>query len=393
MGIFDCIRVCLLRKKMVILCWLLSAVLFNFYTISSFCFAAASKGNPVGNALDIISKHYAMDVDEDQLIDVMVRAAVRELDQYSYYVDVSEYQQAAKRHSDYGVVSAIGAVVKQSDERERLHIVHIYDDSPASAAGLEVGDVILSLCGVDVQQLGEVRDISDIRCGDVDGIDITVRSQDGDVRSVVVKRGVVEIPSVSGKMIEDSGLIYLKVSYFDANTAKNLEKIYTDLCNSDVVNGVVLDLRDNSGGLLHSVLDVADLFLQRGEKIMLVQRGRSKKLKTYRAKKGVVVDRPVVVLLNGKTASAAEVLVFALRENDKVSSVIGTRSYGKGRMQELFDIGGGRAINITTALYYTPKGNMVDGSGVEPDMLLNESVVGSSECIEVAVGVMDKILK
>lgn len=311
---------------------------------------------------------YVDPVDDAALMRAAIRGLLLDLDPHSAYLD--EKQSRALSEAASGAYEGLGLEVMQQPDRSLLVVAPI-DDAPAERAGIRAGDVIIAIDGESIT---------------ADGVDAAVDSMRGPVGSQIrltvlrdgargplefdLTRETIRVSSVRVRTLEP-GYAYLRISTFQNNTGLDLQRKLKEITadGSVTLKGLVLDLRNNPGGLLNAAVEAADAFLDDG--IIVSTRGRiSRSRSEVSAHPGdVLAGAPIAILVDGGTASAAEVLAGALRDNHR-GLVIGRPTFGKGSVQTVLPLDNGDAIKLTTARYYTPSGQSIQASGIVPDVLL-----------------------
>ena len=325
---------------------------------------AASESAQISEVLERVRREYVDDVKNPALIDDALRGLVGGLDPYSSYLDAEEY--ADLRVSTAGTYAGIGIEVSTADRA--LRVVRPFRDSPAAAAGIQSGDMISAIDGMPV---GKDLDAAMSRMRGPRGSAVklaVMRAGSALPLEFTVERAQVDVHSVA--MLElESGYIYARITMFSETTALDFAagavRLRRDLGSKP--RGVVLDLRNNPGGVLESAVEIADHLLEDG--VIVTADGRTPAARfSMSATPGEVLPGvPVVVLVNGATASAAEILAGALQDHHR-ARLLGRRTFGKGSVQTVMPLTGGRAIKLTTSRYYTPSGRSIQGSGIEPDL-------------------------
>jgi carboxyl-terminal processing protease len=327
--------------------------------------------------LERVRAEYVDEVDEHTLIENAVRGMVAGLDAHSAFLDSEEYREV--RISTAGAYSGVGLEVAIKDGE--VCIVSPIDGGPAAKAGIEAGDIILSVDGVPVNRDSLDDTIEGMRGETGTPVVLGIRGLgDREVRSITLMREMIQVASVNARMLEP-GLGYIRISHFSETTGGDLEKAAGNLKrdNHGKLDGLVLDLRNNPGGLLDAATEVSDLFLEHG--LIVSADGRVEDARfSMSAGPGDVLDgKPLVVLVNHGSASASEIVAGALQDNAR-AVVVGTNTYGKGSVQTVMPLSDGRAIKLTTSRYRTPSGRSIQEIGIRPDVeVLRE--VGDSTVI------------
>ncbi|MCD0459323.1 S41 family peptidase [Roseiconus lacunae] len=320
----------------------------------------------VGEAIDLIERHYVDPIDREQLLTSAILGVVGDLDEHSSYFAVDAYESFQdSMHQEF---AGIGILVSQQDETQPVRVITPLVGSPALRAGLLPGDKIIRVNGVDVSAM-KLPDVSNRLKGPPGTtVDLVVAREDGQqtmsVQRMTVRRATIELESVVGdhrdtdnrwvyRLKSNPAVAYVRLKSFGEKTVRELEAVLAELDND--FEALVLDLRDNGGGLLYAARDVANMFLTEGTIVSTRTRG-GKLEKAYNADPDVLVapDRPVAVLINGNSASASEIVAASLKDNGR-AIIAGTRSYGKGTVQEIKPLQYGRsALRLTVAKYYRP---------------------------------------
>ena len=325
----------------------------------------------LGEVIERVQREYVDTVSHPALVDDALRGLVGGLDPYSSYLDAEEY--ADLRVSTAGTYAGIGIEVSTADRA--LRVVRPFRDSPAAAAGIQSGDMISAIDGTPV---GPDLEVAMARMRGPRGSTVrlaVLRVGQTLPLEFTVERAQVDVHSVAMTSLE-GGYVYARITAFSDTTAEDfsasIARLRRDM--SAKPRGVVLDLRNNPGGVLESAVEVADQLLESG--VIVTADGRTPAARfTMEATPGEVLPGvPVVVLVNGSTASAAEILAGALQDHHR-AVLLGRRTFGKGSVQTVMPLTAGRAIKLTTSRYFTPSGRSIQGHGIDPDHLL-ENVDG-----------------
>ncbi len=284
-------------------------------------------------------------------------------DRYTTYMDQTDF--AAFLESTNGQYAGIGASVSGDKTDNMVTIVEPFPNSPAQKAGLETGDKIVSVEGESVY--GDDLDTAITKLKGAEGTEVSfdvLKKSTGQVETVKVTRASIDVPTVEHEMLENN-VGYIRISAFDKVTTEQYKTALEDL-TSNGAKSLVIDLRDNPGGLLDVVSEIADTLLPEG--VIVYTEDKDKNREYIYSKEGQV-DLPIAVLVNEYSASASEVLTCALKDNG-VATVVGEQSYGKGVVQSLFPMKDGSALKITISKYYSPDGYSINGTGVTPDVVV-----------------------
>jgi carboxyl-terminal processing protease len=304
---------------------------------------------------------------KDELISAAVRGVIDSLgDKYADYFPRDEYNRILDSYS--GTMSGIGIVVT-TDDKGQVIVVKPIADSPAFKKGVKEGDIIIAVEGNDVKGMALDKVVSLIKGKEGTVVNITVfRSSDNNNLDFKITREKFYVPNYYTEVLEDN-IGYVQYIDFQESGAKQVEKELKTMVDSGA-KGIILDLRNNLGGILIDAVDLCDLFLDKG--VIVTVKGRTNNKESFEefsAKDGGYTEIPMIVLINGYSASASELAAGALKDNNRVV-LIGEKSFGKGTVQVLERLSDGSGIKFTTAKYYLPSGVTIDGVGVQPDILV-----------------------
>jgi len=320
-----------------------------------------------------VKQDYVEPIDDDRLFESAIRGMVADLDPHSQFLDAEEYQQV--RVSASGRYSGVGLEV--SSEGGRVQVVTPIDGTPAYRAGIRSGDIIVAIDDYSVHQHGLQETIGKMRGRPGTRVSVSVlRGGDAELLVFNLRRERIRVASVRRETLEPS-LGYVRISQFSDNTAAELSTAIDEMATSyaghgDYLTGLVLDLRNNPGGILDAAVDVSDLFLTQG--VIVTAAGRTAEARfTRKATPGDILDGlPMVVLVNGGSASASEIVAGALQDHHR-ALIVGTSTFGKGLVQTVMPLSGGRAIKLTTSRYFTPSGDSIHEVGIEPDIRVDDT--------------------
>lgn len=323
----------------------------------------ASSEEKVEALKKLIDEKYMGEVDEDALKEGLYKGYVQGLDDpYSVYYDEEETKELYE--TTEGEYSGIGAVLSQDLKSGVITLVQIYEDSPADKAGLKDEDILTKVGTLDVTGMDLSEVVTYIKGEKGTEVELTVlRGEDADEVTVTAVRDTVEAQTVEYEMLEDQ-IGYLAVSEFDSVTYGQYEEALEALSNQGM-EGLVVDLRNNPGGNLNTVCDMLDLVLPEGT--IVYMEDKEGKRQTYSSDDAHQLDVPMAVLVNGNSASASEIYAGAIQDHE-AGTIVGTQTYGKGVVQQIFDLGDGTSVKLTIAEYFTPKGRSINGEGVTPDL-------------------------
>lgn len=336
---------------------------------------AEAQGLPLDqlrNFSDIFSRiksDYVETVDDKTLLEYAIRGMLSGLDPHSTYLDADEYQEL--RIGTSGHFGGLGIQVGMEDGF--VKVISPIDDTPAFNAGLKAGDLIIRLDETSVKGMTLNDAVKIMRGKPGTDIELTVvREGEDKPLEFTVTRDIINVKSVKSRML-DPDFGYVRITNFQSKTARDLLDAINKLKeeNENDLRGLVLDLRNNPGGVLNAAADVSDLFINKGKLVYTEGRVENAHFE-FNAKPGDVLDgAPVVVLINGGSASASEIVAGALQDHHR-AVVMGSKSFGKGSVQTIQELRSGGAVKITTARYFTPSGRSIQGEGITPDILLDK---------------------
>ena len=321
---------------------------------------ADTEGRVYEEAIDTLERDYYRKVDRKKLLDQSLEQAVGSLDdRFSHYFaprDFTDFQAATE-----GRFEGVGMTVEEIDRG--LRVLTVYEGSPADRGGLKPGDVITHVNGRSIAGQSSEESTTRIKGPAGSSVRLTVRSK-GEERELTLERASVEIPVVKAEMRRSGGrkIAHVHLAGFTSGAHGEVGDAVKRLLKQGA-DGVVLDLRDNGGGLLNEAVMVSSVFIPDGK--IVTTRGRSRPEQVYEATGGAIdTDIPVVVLVNDRSASASEIVTGALQDRDR-AKVVGTRTFGKGVFQEIEPLANGGALDITVGEYFLPSGRNLGGGGVE----------------------------
>ena len=317
----------------------------------------------LGDVFEKVRAQYVEEVSDEELVEAAINGMLTSLDPHSSYLSAKSFQDM--RVQTKGEFGGLGIEVTM--ENGFVKVVSPIDDTPASEAGLAPGDYITHLDGEAVLGLTLSDAVERMRGKVGTPITLTIRRAEEEPFDVEITRAIITIKSVRSRVIQDIG--YIRITTFNEQTTVGLQESVSEIKEElgDRLHGYVIDLRNNPGGLLDQAISVTDAFLERGE--IVSTRGRDEaNASRVNATPGDITDgKPVVVLINGGSASASEIVAGALQDHRR-AIVLGTQSFGKGSVQTILPLQGNAAMRLTTARYYTPSGRSIQAKGIEPDI-------------------------
>lgn len=312
-------------------------------------------------------------VKEQDMVQYAIKGIVEHLDPHTMLMPAKAFEQMTS--DTQGKFGGVGIIVSQ--ERGKVIVVSPIEDTPAHRAGVKAGDEIIEIDDQSVSKL-KTPDAVDRMRGEPGSImKLTVlRKGSKEPLKFKLTREVIKVKSVRGQMLEDTTL-YARISSFQENTAEELEAIIQKN-DPNKIKGMILDLRDNPGGLLDQAVAVTDLFIESGIIVSTVGRDKGKVEREFARKRGTIATFPLVVLVNGGSASASEIVAGALQDHER-GLLVGTTTFGKGSVQTLLSLPDGSGLKLTVARYYTPKDRSIQAKGIHPDIVVSEKNSVDSE--------------
>ena len=320
-----------------------------------------------GEVLEKINKEYVDEINQSESMDSAINGLLQSLDPYSAYMSPEIFNEMQTETS--GEFGGLG--IEVSMESGVVKVISPIDDTPASRAGIKAGDYIVKINDVQVQgkSLSEAVDLMRGPVGS--GIELTIRRR-GERKALIfnVVREIIQIQSVKADILEKS-IGYLRLTSFNENSGKQIEREIKKLEKNEDVKSYILDLRNNPGGLLSQAIKISDFFLDNGEIVSTKSRKPSENRKWFAKKGDLTNGKVLIVLINYGSASASEIVAGALKDH-KRAILLGENSYGKGSVQSIIPLKNDGAIRLTVAKYYLPSGKSISEVGVSPDIEIDE---------------------
>ena len=339
----------------------LNATIFAFYALMGFNAQKTKDVLRFFGALRFIETQYVRDVDYTNLIDGAISGMVKTLDDpHSIYLDPKMYE-LMRSHTE-GSFGGVGIVMGFKDNK--ITVISVMEGTPSEAAGIKTGDEIIAVDGTPTNEIEPEEVVLHIR-GEI-GTDVTlkIRRAGEEDKDYVVRRATIQVHTVAGQMLPDTdGIGYIRIASFSEHTADEFKDAYRAL-EKEGVKGMIIDLRENPGGLVTSCVAIANMVVPKGPVVSVVQKdGRREEYESELSEE----KYPLVVLIDGNSASASEILAGALQDTG-AATIVGETSYGKGSVQVILPLYDDDALKLTIAKYYTPSGRSIDGTGIEPDI-------------------------
>lgn len=334
-------------------------------TISSLFSASSSSDDQLTKSLknikSILKKYYLNDIDEDKAIDGAIEGYVSSLgDQYTEYIPKDEMEDYTQNLM--GNYVGIGIYMSQNTKDNTIVVLTPIKYSPAEEAGILPGDIIKKIN--DVEYTGENMTAAANNIKGAEGTKVKLEIQRGqEIKTFeITRKKITTNPVIAEKL--DNNIGYLEVTSFDENTAENFKSKYEEL-KAQGIDSLIIDLRNNGGGLVEEALKIADYIVPKGKEL-LVTVDKDGKEKVEKSKEDVLIDMPIVVLVNKNSASSSEILAGALKDLNE-ATIVGTTTYGKGVIQQFLTLRDGSGLKVTVEEYYTPNRTKINGVGIEPN--------------------------
>lgn len=323
-----------------------------------------------GTAFELIRSEYVEEVDDSTLVESAINGMLSDLDPHSSYLPADDF--AKMQENTTGTFGGLGIEITM--EEGYVLVVTPIDGTPAAKAGIQAGDLIVMVDGENVLGL-TINEAVEMMRGPVGSeVSITIRRGQQELFDVTLTRDVIKMQAVRHESFGDVG--YVRVIKFTEQTTPGLNDAIRDLKkdHGDTLAGIILDLRNNPGGLLREAIAVSDAFLNRGEIVSTRGRQENQNTRHYAEDGDLINGLPMVVLINSGSASASEIVAGALKDHQR-AVIMGTRSFGKGSVQSIIPMPSDGAVRLTTARYYTPSGVSIQSTGIEPDITVNLAIV------------------
>ena len=330
----------------------------------------------LSEAFGRIKQDYVENVDDKKLLEGAIRGMVASLDPHSAYLDEEDFKDL-----QVGTTGKFGGLgIEVSMEDGFVKVVAPIDDTPAKRAGVQAGDLIIRLDDTPVKGMSLGDAVKMMRGDPGTKITLTIVREGTEKPLVItITRDIIKVKSVKSRMLE-SGYGYVRITNFQTSTGDDVNKAVTALKNENKgpLKGLVLDLRNNPGGVLGAAVSVADTFLRKGKVVYTEGRAPDAELDFNATPDDLLNDAPMVVLVNGGSASASEIVAGALQDH-KRAVIMGSRTFGKGSVQTIFPMSNSTAVKITTARYFTPSGRSIQAEGIVPDIKVEPLKVAKVE--------------
>ncbi len=339
----------------------------------------------INQVKSLIDQHYMGDVDEQNITDYIFVGMIAGLnDPYSAYYTKEEYDLLSEYQNGY--YTGIGITVANRADDNALLITGVVDDGPADKAGVREDDIIKKINGTDADGIMATEAASLIQYSDTDDIELSIyRESTGESFDLTIKKESMEREIVTSEIL-DNNIGKISISSFTGVTEEHFKEALDDMKEKNV-NGLIIDLRDNGGGLVSSVTNVLRDILPEGVIFSTVDKDGNKKETACDGENELEI--PLVVLVNGNTASASEIFAGAIQDYQK-GTIVGTQTYGKGIVQDVYKLNDGSVIRLTVSHYYTPNGNDIHKKGITPDVVVDQDEnTEADEQLNAAIGLLE----
>ncbi len=312
-----------------------------------------------------VESHYVHEVSRDELINGAIKGMLQTLDPHSAYLLPEDFQEM--QISTSGEFGGIG--IEISVKNSRLTVVAPIEDTPAYRAGIKAGDIILGINGESTQDITIMDAVKKIRGPKGTSVKLTIlHPTETRATTIAIKRDTIPIRGAKSEVLEE-GYLYLRLIRFNENTSREMQTAIRNYKKKHQLKGIVLDMRNNPGGLLDQAVSVADTFLSGGNIVYLQGRGEKARKDFDSKNQSTDIKVPMVVLINAGSASASEIVAGALQDH-KRAVLLGEATFGKATVQSIIPMADGSGIKLTTAMYYTPGGRSIQAEGIVPDIVL-----------------------
>ena len=317
------------------------------------------------NVLNLVQENYVEEVDSQKAIEGAIRGMLTTLDPHSSYMKPDDFKEL--QVETQGSFTGIGIEITMKDNI--LTVVSPIEGTPAFAKGLKAGDKIVKIGDEQTQDMSLMEAVKRLRGPKGSEVTISIHRKGWpDLKEITLIRDIIPIHSVKAKLLEP-GYAYIRIINFQAQTTTDFKKAYTDLEKQGKIKGLIVDLRNNPGGLLDQSVKIADIFIDEG--VVVSTKGRIKEQNSvfYARNNSPKHTFPLVVLVNEGSASASEIVAGALQDHKK-AVIIGAQTFGKGSVQTIIPMDSGAGLRLTTARYYTPSGRSIQATGITPDIIV-----------------------
>ncbi|MFA6500140.1 MAG: S41 family peptidase [Desulfurivibrionaceae bacterium] len=342
-----------------------SLLAWNYSTVTATTQDTYESLEAFSNVLNMVQENYVEEVDSQKAIEGAIKGMLNTLDPHSSYMKPDDFKEL--QVETQGSFTGIGIEITMKDNI--LTVVSPIEGTPAFAKGLKAGDKIVKIGDEQTQDMSLMEAVKRLRGPKGSEVTISIHRKGwGDIKEITLVRDIIPIHSVKSKLLEP-GYPYIRIINFQAQTTADFKKAFADLEKQGKVKGLIVDLRNNPGGLLDQSVKIADIFIDEG--VIVSTKGRIKEQNSvfYARDNNPKYTFPLVVLVNEGSASASEIVAGALQDHKK-AVIIGAQTFGKGSVQTIIPMDSGAGLRLTTARYYTPSGRSIQATGITPDIVV-----------------------
>ena len=363
------------------------ALVFGIYTLLGSSWENVIQTGRLISTMSFVKSQYVDDVPLVQLVDGAIDGMVKSLgDKHSLYMDDEKFKSFMQQTE--GSFGGVG-IVMGFPQPGMCQVMSVMENTPSAQGGIQPLDEITQIDGAPVSDMQPEEMAAKIRGDEGTQVVLTIHRQGQEDFDVTLTRANIPLVTAKGTMVEDTDIGYIRIASFSENTSKEFAKELSELKEKGM-KGLIIDLRANPGGLINSCVDIANQIIPAGEIVSMTDRSGHKTI--YESQLDSF-DYPLVVLIDGNSASASEILAGAIQDR-QLGTIVGTKSYGKGSVQTMMALSHGDGLKLTIARYYTPSGRSIDGTGIEPDVEV-ELPEGATydEQLQKAIDIMEEKLQ
>ncbi len=331
-----------------------------------------TKADAFQDVMFLLQNYYVEDVEFETLIEGAIDGMLNKVDRYSYYMSSSEYEEMQQEYE--GHYGGIGIVITMRDNK--LTIVSPIKNTPGERAGLRAGDIITAIDDEETADMSQMKAVDMMRGEEGTDVVLTIDRGDQEPFDVEITREDIEVPYVETEM-KTENIGYISLAQFIENVGTKVEKAVNNL-KKQGAQGIILDLRNNPGGLLNEAVDVSSAFIDQGVIVSVKQKDETERVLEVNQEIEADTETPLIILINKGSASGSEIVAGAVKDYDR-GKLMGTTTFGKGVVQSVVPLKDGSAVSLTTARYYTPDGNYIHEKGIEPDVKVELDLEAAQE--------------
>ncbi|MFW5961677.1 MAG: S41 family peptidase [bacterium] len=331
-----------------------------------------TKADAFQDVMFLLQNYYVEDVEFETLIEGAINGMLNEVDRYSYFMSPSEYDEMQEEYE--GHYGGIGIVITMRDNK--LTIVSPIKNTPGEKAGLRAGDIITEIDGEETSDISQMKAVDMMRGEEGTDVTLTIDRGDEEPFDVEITRQDIEVPYVESEMKTDE-IGYISLNQFIEDVGTKVSTAVKDLKDQGA-QGIILDLRNNPGGLLDEAVDVSSVFIDEGDIVSVKQKDETERVLEVNEDIKADTEIPLIILINKGSASGSEIVAGAVQDYER-GKLMGTATFGKGVVQSVIPLKDGSAVSLTTARYYTPDGNYIHEKGIQPDIKVELDLEAAQE--------------